>query len=142
MINNSLEPSPWCASTAAPRHLPGTPAIERQQLEDRFKRELKLARQVTHPNVVRIHDLGEVDGTLYFTMEYVQGSNLATLLERKPELPLTQTLGLARQIASGLAAASAQGGRARRSSRRRAHRQQVPVAERRRAVSNRHRAAR
>ena len=39
----------------------GTPAPGRRELEDRFKRELKLARQVTHPNVVRIHDLGEVD---------------------------------------------------------------------------------
>ena len=61
----------------------GTPTFERQQLEDRFKRELKLARQVTHANVIRIHDLGEVEGTLYFTMEYVQGSDLAILLARE-----------------------------------------------------------
>ena len=40
---------------------PGAPALERRDLEARFKRELKLARQVTHPNVVRIHDLGEVE---------------------------------------------------------------------------------
>ena len=58
----------------------GTPTAELRQLEDRFKRELKLARQVTHPNVVRIHDLGEVESTLYLTMEYVQGADLATLL--------------------------------------------------------------
>ena len=62
----------------------GTPALELRQLEDRFKRELKLARQVTHPNVVRIHDLGEVESTLYLTMEYVQGADLATLLQREP----------------------------------------------------------
>ena len=83
----------------------GTPDVELRQLEDRFKRELKLARQVTHPNVVRIHDLGEVESTLYLTMEYVQGADLATLLQREPKLPLPRVLALARQIASGLAAA-------------------------------------
>jgi serine/threonine protein kinase/tetratricopeptide (TPR) repeat protein len=82
-----------------------TPLVELRALEDRFKRELKLARQVTHPNVVRIHDLGEVDSTLYLTMEYVQGADLATLLRREPKLPLPRILLLARQIAAGLAAA-------------------------------------
>ena len=82
-----------------------TPRAELRQLEDRFKRELKLARQVTHPNVVRIHDLGEVESTLYLTMEYVQGADLATLVQREPRLPLPRILLLARQIAAGLAAA-------------------------------------
>jgi tetratricopeptide (TPR) repeat protein/tRNA A-37 threonylcarbamoyl transferase component Bud32 len=82
-----------------------TPRAELRQLEDRFKRELKLARQVTHPNVVRIHDLGEVESTLYLTMEYVQGADLATLLQREPKLPVPRVLLLARQIAAGLAAA-------------------------------------
>jgi tetratricopeptide (TPR) repeat protein/tRNA A-37 threonylcarbamoyl transferase component Bud32 len=82
-----------------------TPRAELRALEDRFKRELKLARQVTHPNVVRIHDLGEVESTLYLTMEYVQGADLATLLKREPQLPLPRLLLLARQIAAGLAAA-------------------------------------
>jgi eukaryotic-like serine/threonine-protein kinase len=82
-----------------------TPEVELRQLEDRFKRELKLARQVTHPNVVRIHDLGEVESTLYLTMEYVQGADLAALLQREPKLPVPRVLALARQIASGLAAA-------------------------------------
>jgi tetratricopeptide (TPR) repeat protein/tRNA A-37 threonylcarbamoyl transferase component Bud32 len=81
------------------------PRAELRALEDRFKRELKLARQVTHPNVVRIHDLGEVESTLYLTMEYVQGADLATLLKREPQLPLPRVLLLARQIAAGLAAA-------------------------------------
>ncbi len=82
-----------------------TPPAELRQLEDRFKRELKLARQVTHPNVVRIHDLGEVESTLYLTMEYVQGADMATLLQRESRLPLPRVLLLARQIAAGLAAA-------------------------------------
>lgn len=76
-----------------------------RQLEERFKRELKLARQVTHPNVVRIHDLGEVGGTLYLTMAYVQGADLATVLRRDGRLPIPRALSLARQIASGLSAA-------------------------------------
>jgi tetratricopeptide (TPR) repeat protein len=76
-----------------------------RQLEERFKRELKLARQVTHPNVVRIHDLGEVGRTLYLTMAYVQGADLATVLQRDGRLPIPRVLALARQIVSGLAAA-------------------------------------
>jgi serine/threonine protein kinase len=60
---------------------------------------------VTHPNVVRIHDLGEVESTLYLTMEYVQGADLATLLQREPKLSLPRVLAFARQIAGGLAAA-------------------------------------
>jgi eukaryotic-like serine/threonine-protein kinase len=76
-----------------------------RQLEERFKRELKLARQVTHPNVVRIHDLGEVGRTLYLTMAYVQGSDLSTVLQREGKLPIARLLALARQIVSGLGAA-------------------------------------
>ena len=78
---------------------------EIRDLEERFKRELKLARQVTHPNVVRIHDLGQLDDTLYITMEYIRGGDLATLLRREPRLPTPRALNLARQIAAGLAAA-------------------------------------
>ena len=51
--------------------------------ERRFKRELLLARQVTHKNVVRIHDLGEIDGITYITMPYVQGSDLATIIRAR-----------------------------------------------------------
>ena len=75
------------------------------QLEDRFKRELKLARQVSHPNVVRIHDIGEADNSLYLTMEYVQGTNLAALWQRESPMAVPRVLALARQIAAGLAAA-------------------------------------
>jgi serine/threonine protein kinase/tetratricopeptide (TPR) repeat protein len=76
-----------------------------RQLEERFKRELKLARQVTHPNVIRIHDLGEVGRTMYITMAYVQGSDLATVLHKERRLQVPRALTLARQIVSGLAAA-------------------------------------
>jgi eukaryotic-like serine/threonine-protein kinase len=84
---------------------PTMPAVKVRQLEERFKRELKLARQVTHPNVVRIHDLGEVGSTLYLTMAYVQGADLGKVLQRDGPLPLVRVLSLARQIVAGLAAA-------------------------------------
>src|SRR5262249_50763211 len=74
-------------------------------LERRFKRELLLARQVTHKHVVRIHDLGEIDGTTYITMPYVHGSDLASILRREGKLPVDRTVSIAKQIAAGLAAA-------------------------------------
>src|SRR6185436_12559527 len=52
------------------------------EVERRFKRELLLARQVTHKNVVRIHDLGEIEGIKYITMSYVEGSDLASMMTR------------------------------------------------------------
>lgn len=80
------------------------PAAARD-LERRFKRELLLARQVTHRNVVRIHDLGEIDRIKYITMPYVQGADLAAVLRREGRLPVARALSIARQIAQGLQAA-------------------------------------
>jgi tetratricopeptide (TPR) repeat protein/tRNA A-37 threonylcarbamoyl transferase component Bud32 len=71
----------------------------------RFKQELLLARQVTHKNVVRIHDIGEVDGIKYITMQYVDGEDLATILKREGRLTLAKVLCIARSVTSGLAAA-------------------------------------
>ena len=76
-----------------------------QELERRFKRELLLARQVTHKNVVRIHDIGEIDGIKYITMPYVHGSDLATILRREGRLPVERAISIARQVAAGLVAA-------------------------------------
>src|SRR6185436_6394123 len=75
------------------------------EAEKRFKQELLLARQVTHKNVVRIHDLGEIDGIKYITMPYVHGDDLATVLRRDGRLPVARVLRIARQIADGLTAA-------------------------------------
>jgi tetratricopeptide (TPR) repeat protein len=75
------------------------------EVERRFKRELVLARQVTHKHVVRIHDLGELEGIKYLTMPFVEGENLADVLKRDGKLPVPQTLAVAKQVASGLAAA-------------------------------------
>jgi tetratricopeptide (TPR) repeat protein len=78
-------------------------------VERRFKRELLLARQVTHKNVVRIHDLGEIGGIKYITMSFVNGIDLATLLKREGKLKVEMVMRLARSIVSGLVAAHAAG---------------------------------
>ena len=75
------------------------------EIERRFKRELLLARQVTHPNVVRIHDLGEFEGIKYITMPYIQGTDLGDILAQKGTLPVPEALPVASQIAAGLLAA-------------------------------------
>ena len=80
-------------------------SAQARDMEQRFKRELLLARQVTHKNVVRIYDIGEIGHTKYITMSYVHGSDLHTLLTARKKLAVDQALGLARQIAAGLSAA-------------------------------------
>ena len=84
-------------------------ATAAKELELRFKRELVLARQVTHKYVVRIHDIGEIDGIKYLTMPYVQGETLAQALRRAGTLPLPRAIQIATQIARGLAAAHEKG---------------------------------
>src|SRR5688500_4753262 len=79
--------------------------ITAADVERRFKRELLLARQVTHKHVVRIHDLGEVDGIKYLTMPYIEGRDLATMLREAGTLTVPVALRIARQVASGLQAA-------------------------------------
>ena len=76
-----------------------------RMLERRFKQELLLARKVTHKNIVRVHDIGEVDGLKYITMPYVEGEDLATILKREGKLPVPRVMIIARSVASGLAAA-------------------------------------
>jgi eukaryotic-like serine/threonine-protein kinase len=80
-------------------------AASARDLEKRFKRELLLARQVTHKNVVRIHDLGEINGIKYLTMPYIQGSDLATILSQERRLSVARAVAIARQVAGGLQAA-------------------------------------
>ena len=80
-----------------------------EAMQRRFKSELLLARQVTHKNVVRIHDLGEVDGITYISMPYVHGSDLATVVKREGRLPVERVIEIANDLASGLAAAHAAG---------------------------------
>ena len=75
------------------------------EMERRFKRELVLARQVTHKNVVRIHDLGELNTFKYFTMPFIEGHDLGKVIGREGKLPVARALRIARQVAAGLASA-------------------------------------
>jgi len=77
----------------------------RPEILERFKREILLASQVTHRNVLRIHDLGEAGEIRFISMHYVEGGNLKALLEKEGPLPLDRGLALARQIGDALQAA-------------------------------------
>lgn len=73
---------------------------------DQLKEELKLARRITHPNVLRTYDFGELDGVTFVSMEYVRGVTLRVLLDRAAEpLPFRAALRVVRQVSAGLAAA-------------------------------------
>ena len=87
-------------------------------LLDRFKQEIKLARRITHRNVLRTHDFGETDGTPYISMEYLEGVTLKDLIQSKGALPARR-----RACASPSRCARARG-RARAG--RRAPRHQAP----------------
>ncbi|MCJ7564660.1 MAG: serine/threonine protein kinase, partial [Candidatus Aminicenantes bacterium] len=71
----------------------------------RFRNELKLARQITHRNVCRMHDLGEDRGTHFITMEYVAGENLKRIIRMTGPLTVATALDYSRQICEGLAEA-------------------------------------
>jgi HAMP domain-containing protein len=69
---------------------------------ERFKQEIRLARRITHRNVLRTHDLGEVDGTYYITMEYAEGTSLAELLKKRGRLPVGVALTIGKQLCRAL----------------------------------------
>ena len=76
---------------------------------ERFLNEVRTALKVTHPNVCRVYDVGEVDGQHFISMEYVDGEDLASLLRRIGRLPEDKGLQIARQLCAGLATAHDQG---------------------------------
>ncbi len=90
------------------KFLPEAVAREPGTLE-RFHSEVRHAREIAHPNVCRVHDIGEVDGRHFLSMEYVDGEDLASLLRRIGRLPPNKALEIARELCAGLAAAHAQG---------------------------------
>ena len=71
----------------------------------RLLQEVRTARQVSHPNVCRVYDVGEADGQHFLSMEYVDGEDLASLLRRIGHVPKEKALQIARQLCAGLAAA-------------------------------------
>ena len=75
----------------------------------RFKQELVLASKISHKNILRIHDMGEVGGTKFITMAYVEGHDLYGILKENPKLPIERVLKYATALAEALAAAHAEG---------------------------------
>ena len=84
-------------------------AARDEGLLERFRNEVRIARRVSHPNVCRVYDVGEIEGHTFFTMEYVDGEDLASLLRRIGRLPQDKALDIARQLCAGLAAAHTKG---------------------------------
>ena len=76
---------------------------------ERIFREVRLARQITHPAVCRVFDVGEAQGVIFFSMELIRGEDLAALLRRVGRLPSEKVVDIGRQLCAGLAAAHAQG---------------------------------
>jgi serine/threonine-protein kinase len=80
-----------------------------QQALERFRNEVRIARQVSHPNVCRVYDLGEMEGLYFLSMEYVDGEDLGSLLRRIGRLPSDKSVEIARKLCAGLAAAHEKG---------------------------------
>ncbi|MBX3376555.1 MAG: serine/threonine protein kinase [Phycisphaeraceae bacterium] len=94
--------------SVALKFLPPSLALDPVRL-DHFRAEVRLARQVSHPNVCRVYDFGQADGRVFLSMEYVDGEDLASLLRRIGRLPSDKAIQIARQLCFGLAAAHEQG---------------------------------
>ncbi|MEO8269110.1 MAG: serine/threonine-protein kinase, partial [Aureliella sp.] len=94
--------------TVALKFLPSELAKDSRRLEY-FHREVKLARQISHPNICRVYDIGEVNGQHFLSMEYIDGEDLKILLRRIGRLPKDKGIQIARQLCSGLSAAHAKG---------------------------------
>ena len=75
----------------------------------RFKQELLLASKISHKNILRIHDMGEVGPVKFISMAYVEGQDLHQILMDNPQMPLERVLKFSRQLAEALAAAHAEG---------------------------------
>ena len=80
-----------------------------ERFRERFARESELVMSLEHPNVVPIHDAGELDGQLYLAMRYVEGTDLRALLRAEGALAPTRAVSIVRQVAHALDAAHARG---------------------------------
>jgi serine/threonine-protein kinase len=78
-------------------------------LSQRFKQELLLASKISHRNILRIHDLSEVEGVKYITMAFIEGPDLNQLLKAEGPFPLERSLKIARQLCEALDAAHSEG---------------------------------
>src|SRR5215831_3711023 len=85
------------SQTVAIKFLPQKLSQDESALQ-RFHTEVRIARQVSHPNVCRMFDIGEVEGVTFLTIEFVDGEDLASLLRRIGRLPQDKAVEVARQI--------------------------------------------
>jgi hypothetical protein len=76
---------------------------------ERFFAEVRITRQLSHPNICRVYDIGEIDGRHFLSMEFIDGEDLASLIRRIGHLSNEKALDIARQLAAGLAAAHERG---------------------------------
>ena len=94
--------------TVALKFLP--PGLEAQSLLlEYFLNEVRLSRQIAHPNVCRVYDVGELEGQHFLSMEYIDGEDLRSLLRRIGRLPQDKGIQIAQQLCAGLAAAHSKG---------------------------------
>jgi len=96
------------AQTVALKFLPAQWTSDEPTLA-RFRNEVRIARQISHPNVCRVYDIGAVDGQHYLSMEYLDGEDLNSLLRRIGRLPQDKAIEFTRRICAGLAAAHERG---------------------------------
>jgi len=94
--------------SVALKFLPKALSNDAQKLE-RFHHEVRIARQVSHPNVCRVYDIAEADGQQFISMEYIDGEDLASLLRRMGKPSTEKAIQIARQLCAGLAAAHDKG---------------------------------
>jgi serine/threonine protein kinase len=94
--------------SVALKFLPET-ARGNENLLARFYEEVRITRQISHPNVCRVYDIGEAAGQPFLSMEYIDGEDLSSLLRRIGRLPADKATEFARKMCAGLAAAHAHG---------------------------------
>lgn len=90
--------------SVALKFLPAAIAADAVRL-DRFRSEVRTTRQISHPHVCRVYDIGELEGRPFLSMEYVDGEDLASLIRRIGRLPSDKAVQIARQVCAGLAVA-------------------------------------
>jgi serine/threonine-protein kinase len=76
---------------------------------DRFRREIQLSARLQHPHIVPLHSAGAKEGMLYYTMPFIGGENLRSLITRKRELPVPEATKILREVADALSYAHSQG---------------------------------
>ena len=76
---------------------------------ERFLREITTVARLAHPHILPLHDSGDAEGTLYYTMPYLYGASLRDRLSREQRLPVDDALQIAQDVAEALSYAHAQG---------------------------------